>query len=186
MSRFTPCNRLVKETINVELDDRITEQKVVFNNEDNVYRGHFIGDANLVGVSGGGSTISNYGIAGSTLSGCDFVDENGQNVGLAEFHGEILSAMDGLVEYVQLLSSRIGTQVSGFDYDTLSSNDGLSSVWDEGYDEKRGDIPLETFLGDVLSGVRYICQTLGGWKSGESPRDGGVPDSGGSQRYIRW
>lgn len=85
-SLVPPCNRVVKETINVGLVDRTTDQKVIFNNEENVYRGRFIGDAVLRGSADGSSTIENYTLIGSTLSGCDFVDESGKNLQLSDFH----------------------------------------------------------------------------------------------------
>ena len=77
MSIFTPYDRTIKETINVGFEDRITNQRVVFANKTNVYNGHFIGDAVLIGNPEGGSTITKYGIVDSTLSGCDFIDLSG-------------------------------------------------------------------------------------------------------------
>ena len=180
MSTFTPYDRTIKETINVGFEDRITNQRVVFANKTNVYNGHFIGDAVLIGNPESGSTITNYGIVDSTLSGCNFIDENGQNVSFADFHGETVSALTELSGYCDLLSAKIDAPISGFEYETISGNQDLSAIYEGDFN------PEELTKVDTLCALRYVFQTLGKWRF-EKDLSGGISVvTNGSNQLIRY
>ena len=156
MATFTPYDRTIKETITVDFQDRKTLQRVEFENGLNIYKGRFIGTAQLAG-NGTDTTIENYGIVDSTLSGCSFIDEEGMNVLLEDFHGETVSAISDLSVKVEELSSIVTGPISGFELETVSADQGLSSIWSAystGIDEE-----------GILSALRYVFKTLGKWKT---------------------
>ncbi len=111
MAVFSPDNHTIRETINVDYKTRMTNQEVVFINNDNVFQGTFQGKVNMTGgvlSAGDGETVE---IKNATLKNVVLEDEEGKKVNLSEYS----TALNDIETNLETISGSVETNKTDAD-----------------------------------------------------------------------
>lgn len=111
MAVFSPDNHTIRETINVDYKTRMTNQEVVFINNDNVFQGTFQGKVNMTGgvlSAGDGETVE---IKNATLKNVVLEDEEGKKVNLSDYS----TSLNDLETNLETLSETVGSNKTDAD-----------------------------------------------------------------------
>lgn len=102
-SNISPYSRILKDTLVVDLSDRITDQKVYFRNKDNIFAGTFVGTLSANGPVLNGSLLSDV-----VLDGAKVVNPDGTKTalsGVVEKTRQVESKVENVEDKVEELSS---------------------------------------------------------------------------------